>query len=416
MREAWARLDEAVGDCLATDPWALSDTELLAALDAAVVSQRRIAAVVSGLVREIHGRDLPRRDGATSTTAWLRHRHRLTGRAAHLAVTDAGQLDTAPDPVRHAILTGAISLDQARIIIDTVDLVRREAGEIAADKAVGILLDWAGQFDPVDLRRLAHRILDHIAPHLAEDAQRRALEADEKRHQRDRYLHLSPVGDGRLRLSGLLDAETSALLRTTLDPLTRPSGQDDRRNPGQRRHDALTEVCRLTLRAGDLPAHGGEPTQLVVTTDYNTLTGQLGAGTLDTGQQISAESVRRLACEAGIVPAVLGGNGHVLDLGRQRRLFTGPIRRALILRDGGCAFPGCDRPPRWCAAHHITPWSTGGTTTVTNGVLLCHRHHRTIHHDGWQVHLATDGHPEFIPPPWTDPEQRPRRNTYHRRC
>ncbi|HEX7747067.1 MAG TPA: HNH endonuclease signature motif containing protein, partial [Micromonosporaceae bacterium] len=99
-----------------------------------------------------------------------------------------------------------------------------------------------------------------------------------------------------------------------------------------------------------------------------------------------------------------------------RRLFTGPIRRALALKDRGCAFPGCDRPPRWCAAHHITHWSTGGTTSPANGVLLCGRHHRVIHHDGWPVRIAPDAHPEFTPPAWIDPHQQPRRNTYHPRC
>ncbi|MFC7547191.1 DUF222 domain-containing protein [Plantactinospora sp. GCM10030261] len=449
MREALTRVGEAVTDCLATTAWTLNDTDLLAALDAAVLAHRRMAAVVSALVTEVDGRDLSRREGATSTTAWLRHRHRMTGRMARHAVADAARWDTAPDPIRHAVTTGTVSIEQARVIIDTVDLVRREAGAEAADKAVGILLDWAHQFDPDDLRRLAHRILDHVAPHLAEDAHRRALEAAEKRHRRDRYLHLSSVGDGRLRLSGLLDVETSVLLRTAMDPLTKPAGPDDVRNPGQRRHDALTDICRLTLRTGDLPEHGGEPTQLVVTTTWEALTSRLGPGTrttghsgspgspdagspgspddagspgnlgpgqLDIGDTISVATVRRLACDAGVMPAVLNGDGQPLDLGRQRRLFTGAIRRALALRDGGCAFPGCDRPPRWTQAHHIVHWADGGHTDLDNGVLLCGHHHQAVHHDGWHIDAIPGGHPTFIPPPWIDPEQRPQRNTYHRRC
>ncbi|MFC7545951.1 DUF222 domain-containing protein [Plantactinospora sp. GCM10030261] len=416
MREALARLDEAVGDCLDAAVWALSDAELLAVLDAAVVAQRRIAGVVSGLLHEVHGRDLPRREGATSTTAWLRHRHRLTGRAARLAVADADRLATTPDAVRDATAAGTISGEQARVIVDTVATVHKQAGAVAADKAVGILLDWADQFDPDQIRKLAHRILEHVAPHIAEDAQRRALEAEAKRHHRDRYLNLSPVGDGRIRLTGLLDVETSAMLRTTLEPLTKPHGRDDTRNPGQRRHDALAEVCRLALRAGGLPDSGGVPAQVVVTTDYDTLTRQLSPGLLDTGDTLTAEAVRRLACDATILPAVLDGDGQVLDLGRQRRLFTGPVRRALMLRDGGCAFPGCDRRPRWCTAHHITHWADGGDTSVANGVLLCGHHHRMIHHDGWQVRATPAGRPTFIPPPWIDPQQQPRHNTYHRRC
>ncbi|MET7672719.1 HNH endonuclease signature motif containing protein, partial [Micromonospora luteifusca] len=81
----------------------------------------------------------------------------------------------------------------------------------------------------------------------------------------------------------------------------------------------------------------------------------------------------------------------------------------------GCAFPGCDRPPRWCDAHHIHHWADGGTTNLDNAVLLCAYHHRHLHHSDWTVRLGGDGHPEFIPPAWLNPEQVPRRNHYHRR-
>jgi hypothetical protein len=137
-------------------------------------------------------------------------------------------------------------------------------------------------------------------------------------------------------------------------------------------------------------------------------------GTLDDGGRISAEAARRLACDAGILPAVLDGRGQVLDLGRQRRLFTGPVRRALVLRDRGCAFPGCDRPPRWCDGHHILHWADGGVTDLTNSVLLCGFHHRAVHHTDWRVRInQADGLPEFLAPVLLDPAQRPRRNTYH---
>ena len=123
-----------------------------------------------------------------------------------------------------------------------------------------------------------------------------------------------------------------------------------------------------------------------------------------------------MACQAGLIPVVLGGAGQVLDLGRERRLFTGPLRRAIIARDGGCTFPGCDRPPRWCQAHHIRSWSDGGPTSMNNAVLLCGHHHRIIHQNEWQVRInPADGLPEFVPPSYVDQPRRPRRNTYHRR-
>ncbi|MGA4727228.1 DUF222 domain-containing protein [Micromonospora taraxaci] len=181
---------------------------------------------------------------------------------------------------------------------------------------------------------------------------------------------------------------------------------------------------RRRCRGGAAGAGGAGParhrqradlTQVVVTTSYDGLTRQVGTGALDSGLHLSAEAVRRLACDAGILPAVLDGGGQVLDVGRQRRLISGPLRRALVLRDRGCAFPGCDRPPRWCDGHHIRHWADGGDTSLDNAVLLCGHHLRHVHHSDWVVQLGGDGHREFVPPAWLDSEQVPRRNKYHRR-
>ncbi|MEO3768869.1 DUF222 domain-containing protein [Micromonospora sp. B9E7] len=353
--------------------------------------------------------------GRARRAVWLRERLRLTIPAARRLVDLAAVLDTGNPGVRHALADGHITVDQARVVADTVDSVQTVAGPEAADKALGVLTDWAGQFDPTLLRKLSTRILDHVAPDIADAAAKAALDAEARRATRDRHLTLSTLTDGRLRLCGILDTETAGLLRAAIDPLGAPSGPDDQRSPGQRRHDALGDVCRLALRAGELPEHGGDLAQIVVTTSYDGLTRQLGGGTLDTGLHLTPEAVRHLACDAAILPAVLSGAGQPLDLGRQRRLITGPLRRALVLRDRGCAFPGCDRPPRWCDAHHIKHWADGGDTSLDNAVLLCGHHHRHLHHSDWAVRLAGDGHPEFVPPAWLDPDQIPRRNHYHRR-
>ena len=130
---------------------------------------------------------------------------------------------------------------------------------------------------------------------------------------------------------------------------------------------------------------------------------------------MSPPVVRRLACDAQLLPIVLGGAGQVLDAGRARRLATGPLRRALVVRDRGCAFPTCDRPPRWCDGHHVVPWTAGGPTRLDNLVLLCRQHHRLLHHGDWTVRIAGDGLPEFLPPPVLGEQQHPRRNRYHRR-
>ncbi|WCN79301.1 HNH endonuclease signature motif containing protein [Micromonospora sp. LH3U1] len=415
MVEELAQADDAVAACTEAAAWPLSEHDLIAALDAAHRVEQRLAAVKLALVREVDGRGTAVTQGASSTAVWLRERLRLTIPAARRLVDLAACVDAAPTAVRDALAAGAVSVEQARVIADTVNTVRTAAGPEVADKSVAVLVDWAGQFDPTLLRKLSTRILNHVAPDIADAAARAALDAEAARAIRDRHLTISEQASGRLRLTGTLDAEAAALLRAAIDPLSAPAGPDDNRCAGQRRHDALADVCRLALRAGEVPESGGDPAQVVVTTSYDGLTRQLSAGVLDIGLRLTPDAVRRLACDAAILPAVLGGAGQVLDVGRQRRLISGPLRRALVLRDGGCAFPGCDRPPRWCDAHHIQHWADGGPTNLDNAVLLCGHHHRHLHHNDWTVRLSDDSHPEFVPPAWLDPDQLPRRNHYHRR-
>ncbi|MFE0528889.1 DUF222 domain-containing protein [Micromonospora parva] len=415
MIDELVRAEMAVGNCADAAAWALSERDLIAALDVTHRLQQRLAAVQLAVVRELDGRGVAVTLGASSTAVWLRERLRLDVSAARRLVGLAASVDVAPPAVREALAGGTVSAEQARVIADTAATVSASAGAEVADKAVGVLVEWARQFDPTLLRRMGTRILDHVAPDLADAAAAAALAAEAARATRDRHVTISEQTGGRLRLTGTLDAEAAALLRAAIDPLSAPSGPDDTRCAGQRRHDALADVCRLALRTGELPENGGDPAQLVVTIDYDGLARQVGGGILDIGPRLTPDTVRQLACDAVILPAVLGGAGQVLDVGRQRRLVTGPLRRALVLRDGGCAFPGCDRPPRWCAAHHIRHWADGGPTSLDNAVLLCGHHHRHVHRSEWTVRLGDDAHPEFVPPAWLDPEQLPRRNHYHRR-
>jgi hypothetical protein len=126
---------------------------------------------------------------------------------------------------------------------------------------------------------------------------------------------------------------------------------------------------------------------------------------------VAAATLRKIACDADIIPALLGTNGEILDLGRKTRLFTPAQRLALIARDQGCTFPNCTIPAPWCEAHHITYWSHGGPTTTTNGALLCTHHHHLIHKEQWTI-TTTHGTPTFIPPPHIDPTQKPQQNHY----
>jgi hypothetical protein len=141
-----------------------------------------------------------------------------------------------------------------------------------------------------------------------------------------------------------------------------------------------------------------------VTIDYRLLATGVGLdprgeACTDDGLRLSVAAVRRLACDADVVPVCLGSDGEVLDVGRSSRLVTPALWRALVARDRHCTFPGCTRPPVMCHAHHVVHWVDGGTTCLDNLVLVCGAHHSVLHHSPWQVRLSeADGRPEFLPP------------------
>jgi hypothetical protein len=159
-------------------------------------------------------------------------------------------------------------------------------------------------------------------------------------------------------------------------------GEADR-VPFERRRGLALAALLEHLDPARLPAHGGHATTVVVTLDLDRLRADLGAGDLlgsETGaDRLTAAEVRRLACTATIIPAVLGGQSEVLDLGRGSRLFSNAQRKALRLRDRCCRAEGCTIPAAWCEAHHRHPWSGGGRTDLADGILLCSFHHHRAH-------------------------------------
>lgn len=176
--------------------------------------------------------------------------------------------------------------------------------------------------------------------------------------------------------------------------------------------DGLVSACQIALSGDGLPATGGHRPQVMVTINYRDLLSDLGHdGHSVFAQQIGARSIRKLACDADILPLVLGGKGQVLDIGRAQRLFPPHMRRALVARDKGCSFPDCTTPATWCEAHHIIPWAAGGSTNISDGVLLCSRHHHVIHEGNWAVE-SIYGIPWFRPPAYLDPKRTLRRNRY----
>lgn len=216
---------------------------------------------------------------------------------------------------------------------------------------------------------------------------------------------------GRYLLSADLDAETGAKLDALIDPLAKPEPDDVRFAP-EREGDALCEVVDLALRAGGNRIHGGERVQLTVTVDYDKLRAGIGTARLDNGEHIPMNQVRKIACDSGIVPTLLGSRSQVYDVGRKTRTINAGLRRVLVARDRGCAFPGCTRPPSHCEAHHVIYWANGGETNVDNLVLLCRRHHDLVHQSEWEVQVIT-GLPVFRPPAFIDPQRRPRTNSLH---
>ncbi len=192
-----------------------------------------------------------------------------------------------------------------------------------------------------------------------------------------------------------------SVLRKVIDQLTAPrrgrvgSRVDAQAGPtgrlldrAQRAGQAFTELLE------HLPTdrlHGKVAATVVVTIAHEKLLGALGAAGVDTGDALSAGQARRLACGAGLLPAVLGGASQVLDAGRTQRLFTETQRTVLATQHTSCAADGCDRPFAWCELHHKRPWSHGGRTDLADAVPLCWFHHRRIHDRGYTHTYRSDG-------------------------
>jgi hypothetical protein len=214
----------------------------------------------------------------------------------------------------------------------------------------------ARSFNPTSLHRIGQHVLAHLDPDGPEprDEPERVPAAGE--------LRLWDRRDGRLGPEGYLEPEHCAAFRSLIDQLAAPrpitDAIPDTRSTPQRNADALLEICGLARAAQDCPTTAGEPPHLTVTIDWDALRTGLGVATLDYGTRISASQARRWACDAKIIPVVMDGKSEPLDVGRAMRTVPLAIRRALAARDRGCVFPGCDRPPGMCHAHHRQHWIT----------------------------------------------------------
>jgi hypothetical protein len=312
-----------------------------------------------------------------STGAWLRAACRVSPGVARDRVETARRLSVMA-ATDQALAAGELSYAHARLVTAAVAELAEAAGVEVAAGAEAPLLDTAMPVDPARLRREIAHARHALAPEVA-------FAAAQESYGR-RRLSVSETFDGAVVVDGVLDPEGGAVLLSALTPLAAPAGPDDARTALQRRADALVELCRRRLDAGDLPETGGERPHLSVVVDLDTLERRQPARAAElawTGP-VCGETARRLACDASITRVITAGRSEPLDVGRRTRVIPPAIRTALTVRDGGCAHPSCDRPPVWTDAHHLRHWADGGPTSLDNLILLCRRHHRAVHEGTWQ--------------------------------
>lgn len=321
-------------------------------------------------------------------------------------------------PLRPALAAvqadGDATPEQVDVCLRALDLVDRrgfDADDVNAAEAT--LAQFATVFPPAELRGLAQQVVDRIDPD--------GTLPDDDLHRDRRHLELRRCRDHSWRLEGRLTPDLGAKLSAVLSPLAAPRAstvetaegrrieEPDPRHHGQRHHDALEDVCDRLLRSGGLPDSGGTPATVIVTIPEDDLATQRRWGVTSEGTPLPAATLRRVADEAEVVPTVVGSTGVVLRLGRTRRLATPGQTLALVARDRGCSFPGCERPPEWCQRHHVVAWADGGRTDLDNLTLLCAYHHHNFEARGWTCRM-TDGLPTWVPPHWIDPDRRPLRN------
>jgi Domain of unknown function (DUF222) len=340
-------------------------------------------------------------DGALSPRTWLAARAPVTGHGASRLVGMARLCRRSP-ATGQALADGAVSCAHLEVL---ASMIRHREPEYAANEQT--LLDAGATLSPDDFATLARKWRE-----LADDA---LASEDAAAHHQRRNFHVARGMHGAGILAGELDPEGTESLLEALDLIAPPDPEgfpEGRRTLAQRRADGLVDLARAYLAAQQ---HAGRPDVGVnVTVDHDTLNGHpLEGRELDSVRCalarfgiIPADTARRLACDCHIGRVILSTTGEVLDLGRTQRVPNRALRRALEIRDQGCVWPGCDRPARWCDAHHLTWWEHGGETSLDNTCLLCRRHHIHVHELAWTITRDQYGRYQVDRPP---PDTRRRR-------
>ena len=400
--------------------WHHDNDTVLRALRESENCLRREYATLLDLIAEVETRNLATEHGYGSLPEFLRDVLRITRTEANrridhthavtpVALVSGGTMDPPLPRTAEALRAGELGPEHVDAIAKA--LTGLPISVMPDDRlwAEGVLVEAAASMDARTLATVGAR----VRARLDQDG---TPPSDVELANPVNELRFATRPNGRTVFRGELDPEASALFQTVLSPLAKPRPRADEgpdlRSAAERHGDALVEILQLAADSGELPSEAGEKPHLLVTIPLQALRAGLGTVLLDGAGLLDAASARRIACDCKLVPAVLGANSEPLDIGRTSYTVPIAIRRALILRDGGCAFPGCDRPHRWCHGHHLTfwaDWADGGPTDLANLVLLCGRHHRLIHHSDWECAIV-DGRAEFYPPTCVDPLRRPRRN------
>jgi hypothetical protein len=355
---------------------ALDVLDRLAPVSSAIVCLRRLADRMEATYAQAAGA-IPASHVAALTGTSLRR--------ANEAV-QLGNALAASGELRSAVSTGTVGIEQARLLGTVVNhphfpehapALLAQAAALAPARLGTHLECWKSAVDP------------------------ETQQSADSRQRSVRSLRFGVDLDGMTTMSARLTPEAGRVVRNALDHLVRAQRKDGTdRTADQRRADALCELAHA-FASGEV--HGGrEVPQLLVTIEADVLLARAnGAGILATGEVITPEAARRLACDAYVSPVLVRHDGEPLNVGRAERTATPAQYRALVVRDRGCAAPGCDRPPGWCQVHHLTFWEDGGRTDLDNLVLLCGAHHHLVHDDEWELTRAEcDGHQQVaLSPP-----------------
>jgi hypothetical protein len=380
-------LARALDRALVSEPAFLTAQEQREVLVELEAQRARLDALQLKVLAAADRNDVGAETGATSTGAWLSH-VTLADRADTMArVKLARALDDERPLTASGLAAGDYSAVHASVIVRAIDELPDSLDAALIDRAEKTLVEEAHHLTPKQLRIVGRHLLEVVAPDVADARVRDRLDRQEAAVYATARLRMRANGDGTTDGWFRLPDLHAGILRSAVEALIAPR-KSEKPAPDPvtgRLPDQATRMgqgfCEILehLPTDGYGDHGGLAATMIVTVDQEVLRSGIGSAALVDGTEISPGEARRLACGAGIIPAVLGGPSAVLDLGREARLFSRAQRVALVLRDKRCRAEGCNRPPSWTEAHHFTSWSEGGRTDLENAILLCGHHHRLAH-------------------------------------